>query len=42
MERLTERYDITPIDVTTYVNQFGKTVFLTREEAEKKLEGMKK
>ena len=26
------------IDVTTYVNQFGKTVFLTREEAEKKLE----
>lgn len=30
------------IDVTTYVNQFGKTVFLTREEAEKKLEEMKK
>ena len=29
------------IDVTTYVNQFGKTVFLTREEAEKKLEEMK-
>lgn len=28
------------IDVTTYVNQFGKTVFLTREEAEKKLEEM--
>lgn len=26
------------IDVTTYVNQFGKTVFLTYEEAEKKLE----
>lgn len=26
------------IDVTTYVNQFGKTVFLTREAAEKKLE----
>lgn len=26
------------IDVTTYVNQFGKTVFLTCEEAEKKLE----
>ena len=30
------------IDVTTYVNQFGKTVFITREEAEKKLEEMKK
>lgn len=29
------------IDVTTYVNQFGKTVFLTREEAAKKLEEMK-
>ena len=29
------------IDVTTYANQFGKTVFLTREEAEKKLEKMK-
>lgn len=26
------------IDVTTYVNQFGKTVFLTCEAAEKKLE----
>lgn len=26
------------IDVTTYVKQFGKTVFLTRKEAEKKLE----
>ena len=26
------------IDVTTYVNQFGKTVFLTCESAEKKLE----
>lgn len=26
------------IDVTTYVNQFGKTIFLTYEEAEKKLE----
>lgn len=25
------------IDVTTYVNQFGKTIFLTYEEAEKKL-----
>lgn len=30
------------IDVTTYVNQFGKTIFLTYEEAEKKLEEMKK
>lgn len=30
------------IDVTSYVNQFGKTVFLNREEAEKKLEEMKK
>lgn len=29
------------IDVTTYVNQFGKTVFLTREEAVKKLEELK-
>ena len=29
------------IDVTTYVNQFGKTVFITREEAEKKLEELK-
>lgn len=29
------------IDVTTYVNQFGKTIFLTYEEAEKKLEEMK-
>ena len=26
------------IDVTTYVNQFGKTIFLTYEEAEKKME----
>lgn len=33
---------ISLIDVNTYVNQFGKTVFLTREEAEKKLEEMKK
>lgn len=30
------------IDVTTYVNQFGKTIFLTYEEAEKKSEEMKK
>lgn len=30
------------IDVTTYVNKFGKTVFLAGEEAEKKLEEMKK
>ena len=30
------------INVNTYVNQIGKTVFLTREEAEKKLEEMKK
>lgn len=29
------------INVNTYVNQIGKTVFLTREEAEKKLEEMK-
>ena len=29
------------IDVTTYANQFGKTIFLTYEEAEKKLEEMK-
>lgn len=28
-------------DVTTYVNQFGKTVFLTREAAKKKLEELK-
>jgi hypothetical protein len=30
------------IDVTTYANQFGKTIFLTYEEAKKKLEEMKK
>lgn len=29
------------IDVTTYANQFGKTIFLTYEEAKKKLEEMK-
>ena len=29
------------IAVSTYVDRFGKTVFLTREEAEKKLEEMK-
>ena len=29
------------IDVNTYINQFGKTVFLTHEEAEKKLKEMK-
>ena len=29
------------IDVTTYVNQFKKTIFLTYEEAAKKLEEMK-
>ena len=27
-----------PINVSFYANQFGKTIFLTREEAEKKLE----
>lgn len=30
------------ITVSAYVDRFGKTVFLTREEAEKKLEEMKK
>ena len=29
------------ITVSTYVDRFGKTVFLTREEAEKKLEEMR-
>lgn len=29
------------IDVNTYANRFGKTIFLTREEAEKKLGEMK-
>jgi hypothetical protein len=32
---------LSSINVNTYVNRFGKTVFLTREEAEKKLEEMK-
>lgn len=29
---------LSSIDVNTYANRFGKTIFLTREEAEKKLE----
>lgn len=33
---------LSSINVSFYANQFGKTVFLTREEAEKKLEKMKK
>lgn len=33
---------LSSIAVSTYVERFGKTVFLTREEAEKKLEEMKK
>lgn len=32
---------LSSITVSTYVEQFGKTVFLTREEAEKKLEELK-
>lgn len=32
---------LSSINADTYANQFGKTVFLTREEAEKKLEEMK-
>lgn len=32
---------LSSINVSTYANQFGKTIFLTREEAEKKLEEMK-
>ena len=32
---------LSSINVSFYTNQFGKTVFLTREEAEKKLEEMK-
>lgn len=32
---------LSSITVSTYVDQFGETVFLTREEAEKKLEEMK-
>lgn len=29
---------LSSIDANTYANRFGKTIFLTREEAEKKLE----
>lgn len=32
---------LSSITISTYVDRFGKTVFLTREEAEKKLEEMK-
>ena len=32
---------LSSINVSTYANQFGKTIFFTREEAEKKLEEMK-
>ncbi len=32
---------LSSINVSTYANRFGKTVFLTREEAEKKLEEVK-
>lgn len=32
---------LSSIDVNTYANRFGKTIFLTREEAEKKLEELK-
>ena len=32
---------LSSINVSTYVNRFGKTIFLTREEAEKKLEEMR-
>lgn len=32
---------LSSINVSTYANQFGKTIFLTREEAAKKLEEMK-
>lgn len=32
---------LSSITVSTYVDRFGKTIFLTREEAEKKLEEMK-
>ena len=32
---------LSSITVSTYVDRFGKTVFLTREEAEKKVEEMK-
>ena len=33
---------LSPITVSTYVDRFGKTIFLTSEEAEKKLEEMGK
>ncbi len=33
---------LSSINVNTYINRFGKTVFLTRKKAEKKLEEMKK
>ena len=33
---------LSSITVSTYVDRFGKTIFLTSEEAEKKLEEMKK
>ena len=33
---------LSSIDVNAYANRFGKTVFLTREEAEKKLEEMRR
>lgn len=33
---------LSSINVSTYANRFGKTAFLTRKEAEKKLEEMKK
>lgn len=32
---------LSSINVSVYANRFGKTIFLTREEAEKKLEEMK-
>lgn len=32
---------LSAINVSTYANRFGKTVFLTREEAEKKLEELR-
>ena len=32
---------LSSINVSTYINQFGKTIFFTSEEAEKKLEEMK-
>ena len=32
---------LSSITVSTYVDRFGKTIFLTREEAEKKLEELK-